>query len=75
MFERFLQNGSIRKKLRLINLMTIGGAFLIAILLLSGLVVKLAKDYNAQRAAGKLPSFDAREYPEIRSRLEPGIWD
>ena len=34
MFERFLQNGSIRKKLRLINLMTIGGAFLIAILLL-----------------------------------------
>jgi hypothetical protein len=27
MFERFLQNGSIRKKLRLINLMTIGGAF------------------------------------------------
>ena len=48
---------------------------LVAILLLSGLVVKLAKDYNAQRAAGKLPSFDAREYPEIRSRLEPGIWD
>ena len=35
MFERFLQNGSIRKKLRLINLMTIGGAFLIAILLLT----------------------------------------
>ena len=48
---------------------------LVAILLLSGLVVKLAKDYNAQRAAGKLPTFDARDYPEIRSRLEPGIWD
>ena len=48
---------------------------LVAILLLSGLVVKLAKDYNAQRAAGKLPSFDARQYPEIRSKLEPGVWD
>ncbi|MBV2265330.1 MAG: alanine:cation symporter family protein [Thauera sp.] len=48
---------------------------LVAILLLSGLVVKLARDYNAQRAAGKLPSFDARHYPEIRSKLEPGVWD
>jgi AGCS family alanine or glycine:cation symporter len=48
---------------------------LVAILLLSGLVVKLAKDYNAQRAAGKLPTFDARAYPEIRSKLTPGIWD
>jgi AGCS family alanine or glycine:cation symporter len=48
---------------------------LVAILLLSGLVVKLARDYNAQRAAGKLPSFDAHQYPEIRSKLEPGVWD
>ena len=48
---------------------------LIAILLLSGLAVKLARDYDAQRAAGKLPKFDASQYPEIRSKLEPGIWD
>ncbi len=48
---------------------------LVAILMLAGLVVKLARDYNAQRAAGKLPRFDARQYPEIRSRLAPGIWD
>jgi AGCS family alanine or glycine:cation symporter len=48
---------------------------LIAILLLSGLAVKLARDYDAQRAAGKLPTFDASKYPEIRSKLEPGIWD
>ncbi|NLF54605.1 MAG: alanine:cation symporter family protein, partial [Thauera phenolivorans] len=47
---------------------------LIAILLLSNLAVKLARDYDAQRAAGKLPSFDANRYPEIRSRIEPGIW-
>ena len=32
---------------------------LIAILLLSNLAIKLAKDYNAQRKAGKLPTFDA----------------
>ena len=48
---------------------------LIAILLLSGLAVKLARDYNAQRAAGKVPTFDARQYPEIRGKIEPGIWD
>ncbi|MDX9885533.1 alanine/glycine:cation symporter family protein [Thauera sp.] len=48
---------------------------LIAILLLSGLAVKLARDYDAQRTAGKLPKFDASQYPEIRSKLEPGIWD
>ena len=48
---------------------------LIAILLLSGLAVKLARDYDAQRAAGKLPTFDANKYPEIRSKLAPGIWD
>jgi AGCS family alanine or glycine:cation symporter len=48
---------------------------LVAILLLSGLAVKLARDYDAQRAAGKLPTFDASRYPEIRSKLEPGIWD
>ena len=47
---------------------------LIAILLLSNLAVKLARDYDAQRAASKLPSFDANRYPEIRSRIEPGIW-
>jgi len=48
---------------------------LIAILLLSGVVVKLAKDYNSQLKAGKLPTFDASNYPEIQDQLEPGIWD
>lgn len=48
---------------------------LIAILLLSNLAVKLAKDYNAQRKAGKLPTFDASQYPEIQAKLEPGVWD
>lgn len=48
---------------------------LIAILLLSGLAIKLAKDYNSQRKAGKLPTFDASQYPEVQAKLEPGIWD
>lgn len=47
---------------------------LVAIILLSGTVIKLAKDYNAQLKAGKLPTFDANEYPELKSQLEEGIW-
>ncbi|MGR5176740.1 alanine/glycine:cation symporter family protein [Vibrio parahaemolyticus] len=48
---------------------------LIAIILLSGIVVKLAKDYNRQLDAGKVPTFDANDYPELKSQLEEGIWD
>lgn len=48
---------------------------LIAILLLSNLAIKLARDYNAQRKAGKLPTFDASQYPEVQAKLEPGVWD
>ena len=48
---------------------------LIAILLLSGTAIKLAKDYNEQLDSGKVPVFDVRKYPELHSQLEPGIWD
>ena len=48
---------------------------LIAILLLSGVAIKLAKDYNDQLKLGRVPTFDANKYPEIRSQLEAGIWD
>ena len=48
---------------------------LIAILLLSGLAIRLAKDYNAQRKAGVLPTFDAHKFPDIVPKIEPGIWD
>lgn len=48
---------------------------LVAIILLSGIVVKLAKDYNNQLKAGKVPTFDANDYPELKSQLEDGIWD
>ena len=48
---------------------------LVAIILLSGTVIKLAKDYNRQLQEGKLPTFDANQYPELKSQLEEGIWD
>ncbi|WP_196062208.1 MULTISPECIES: sodium:alanine symporter family protein [unclassified Serratia (in: enterobacteria)] len=47
---------------------------LTAILLLSDVAFKLAKDYNHQRSLGKLPTFDINHYPELGSQLEPGIW-
>ncbi len=37
--------------------------------------IKLARDYNDQLKLGKVPTFDANKYPEIRSQLEEGIWD
>ncbi|MEF1289338.1 alanine/glycine:cation symporter family protein [Vibrio sp. M260118] len=48
---------------------------LVAIILLSGIVIKLAKDYNRQLDEGKLPTFDANDFPELKSQLEDGIWD
>lgn len=48
---------------------------LVAIILLSGIVIKLAKDYNRQLDAGKVPTFDANDFPELQSQLEEGIWD
>ena len=47
---------------------------LVAIILLSGIVIKLAKDYNRQLKEGKVPTFDANDYPELKSQLEEGIW-
>ncbi|MFM2590821.1 alanine/glycine:cation symporter family protein [Vibrio sp. TBV020] len=48
---------------------------LVAILLLSGIVIKLAKDYNRQLSEGKVPTFDSNDFPELKSQLEDGIWD
>lgn len=47
---------------------------LIAVLLLSGIVIKLAKDYNQQRAENKLPTFDLAKYPEVESKIAKGVW-
>ncbi|MHA7228319.1 alanine/glycine:cation symporter family protein [Vibrio campbellii] len=48
---------------------------LVAIILLSGIVIKLAKDYNRQLSEGKVPTFNPNDFPELKSQLEEGIWD
>ncbi|MCC2613018.1 alanine/glycine:cation symporter family protein [Neorhizobium petrolearium] len=47
---------------------------LIAILLLSGTVVKLTQDYFDQRKAGTVPVFHAADYPELKGKIDSSIW-
>jgi AGCS family alanine or glycine:cation symporter len=47
---------------------------LIAIILLSNIVVKLTRDYFAQRKAGKDPRFDAHTLPEVVNKVDTTIW-
>ncbi len=47
---------------------------LAAILLLSGLVALVMRDYDEQRRAGGEPRFDRSRYPELASRLDPRVW-
>ncbi len=51
----------------MVNLMTI--------VLLSGIAIKLAKDYNRQLNQGRIPQFQLSEYPELTGQLEKEIWD
>ena len=47
---------------------------LIAIVVLSGTVVALTRDYVAQRKAGKLPKFHIADHPGIAKGVNPEIW-
>jgi AGCS family alanine or glycine:cation symporter len=47
---------------------------LIAIVLLSGTVVKLTRDYASQRKAGQVPTFHAADYPELSGKIDSAIW-
>jgi AGCS family alanine or glycine:cation symporter len=47
---------------------------LIAIVLLSGTVVKLTKDYFDQRKAGQEPVFHSEDYPELTGEIDSEIW-
>lgn len=47
---------------------------LIAIMLLSGTVVKLTKDYLAQRKTGEVPHFRSKDYPELHEKIDSNIW-
>lgn len=47
---------------------------LIAILLLSGTIAKLTKDYFKQRKQGLAPVFHAADYPGLQGKIDHGIW-
>ncbi|QIB33709.1 alanine/glycine:cation symporter family protein [Ancylobacter pratisalsi] len=48
---------------------------LIAIVLLSGLVARLTKDYLDQRRAGRKPHFLASSMPDIADEIDTEIWN
>jgi AGCS family alanine or glycine:cation symporter len=47
---------------------------LVAIVLLSGTVVKLTRDYFTQRRRGDEPAFHGNDYPELADQIEADIW-
>lgn len=47
---------------------------LVALLMLSGVVVKLTRDYDRQLATGKSPSFHAGDFPELGAGIDHDIW-
>lgn len=47
---------------------------LVAIVLLSGTVVKLTNDYFAQRKKGVVPTFNGADYPELKGKIDMTIW-
>lgn len=47
---------------------------LIAIVMLSGTVVKLTKDYLSQRKQGEVPHFKSKDYPELHEKIDSNIW-
>jgi len=46
---------------------------LVAIVLLSGLVAKLTRDYFAQKKLG-VPRFNSADYPELAGEIDQDIW-
>jgi len=48
---------------------------LVAVLLLSGTVVALTRDYFQQRATGAEPRFVSRNFPGLGDRVDHDIWD
>lgn len=47
---------------------------LVAIVLLSGTVAKLTRDYLAQKRAGREPVFRADDFPELKGQIDNTIW-
>jgi len=47
---------------------------LVAIVLMSGTVIKLTRDYFEQRKQGIVPHFHSARYPELAGEIDPDIW-
>ncbi len=47
---------------------------LTALLLLSGLALKVVRDYERQRLMGRAPVFNPDYFPELKGQLQSGIW-
>jgi AGCS family alanine or glycine:cation symporter len=47
---------------------------LVAITAMGGVVVKLTRDYVAQRKAGKTPTFRLADHPDLAKGVEKDIW-
>ncbi|WP_199171426.1 MULTISPECIES: alanine/glycine:cation symporter family protein [Luteimonas] len=48
---------------------------LVAIVLLSGVVIRVTRDYDRQiRAGNPSPRFDAADFPELGDRIDRSIW-
>ncbi|MEG3135316.1 alanine/glycine:cation symporter family protein [Rouxiella sp. T17] len=47
---------------------------LTALTLLSGLALKVVKDYERQRLMGRLPVFNPDNFPELKGQLQDGVW-
>ncbi|WP_105254805.1 alanine/glycine:cation symporter family protein [Pseudoalteromonas sp. T1lg75] len=47
----------------------------IALFMLSGVVIWLAKDYRRQLKAGRIPTFNRTDHKKLDKDLPPGMWD
>lgn len=47
---------------------------IVALLLLSGLAIRVINDYRDQVKAGKTPEFDPSQFPELQEQLDNDIW-
>ncbi|WP_252345904.1 alanine:cation symporter family protein, partial [Shewanella indica] len=47
---------------------------IIALVLLSGIAMRVINDYRDQLSEGKEPVFDKSKFPELEEHIEEGIW-
>ena len=48
---------------------------LIALVLLSNLAIKIIKHYLEQKRAVVEPSFKASDFPQLKGKIEKGVWE